>query len=75
VAALELDVREALRDLRRPVLVARQQDVFGQLAPSQIDVVLLLGIGQADRSFSNRRDPPCATLSACGRADPNPTLN
>jgi hypothetical protein len=75
VAALELDALEALGDLRRPVLVARQQDVFGQLAPSQVDVVLLVGIGQADRSFRNRRDPPWATLSACGRADPKPTLS
>jgi hypothetical protein len=75
MTALELDALEALRDLRRPVLVARQQDVLGQLAPGQVDVVLLVGIGQRDRSFRNRRDPPWFTLSACGRGDPNPTLN
>ena len=40
MATLEFDAFEALGDLRRPVLIARQQDVFGQLAPGKVDVVL-----------------------------------
>jgi hypothetical protein len=42
VAALKLNAFEAGGDLCRPILVARQQDVFGQLTPSEVDVVLPL---------------------------------
>ena len=42
VPVLVLDAVEECRDLRRPILVAGQQDVLGDIARASIDVVLAL---------------------------------
>jgi hypothetical protein len=52
---LPLNGLEALGDLGRPILITREQDVLGEIARTQIDVVLDLGVRHGDAAVGDRQ--------------------
>ena len=65
MSLLELDLVEEGGNLRRAVLVARQEDVFGELARCAIDVVLAIRVGYRNQSACRRHPASClGTLKA-----------
>ena len=57
VPALELDVVEQPGDLGGAVGVAGEEEVLGQLAGAEIDVVLPLPVGERDAVVRVRQEP------------------